>query len=53
MVSSTAEQCGTEEQTVNHIVLQCLTHQPLHGLHSLIVIDDETIEQLLNTCPEI
>jgi len=24
-----------------------------HGLHGLTVLDDETIEWLLNTCPEI
>jgi len=24
-----------------------------HGLHSLTVLDDETIGWLLNTCPEI
>jgi len=24
----------------------------LHGLHGLTVLDDETIDWLLNTCPE-
>jgi len=51
MASSTACECGAEEQTVGHVVLQCLIHRPPHGLHGLTVLDDETIEWLLNTCP--
>jgi len=53
MASTAACECGAEEQTVGHVVLQCPTHRPLHGLHSLTVLDDDTIEWLLNTCPEI
>jgi len=45
--------CGAEEQTVDHVVLQCPIHRPPHGLHDLTVLDDETIEWLLNTCPKI
>ena len=44
---------GAEEQTVNHVVLQCRIHRPPHGLHGLTVLDDETTEWLLNTCPEV
>ena len=51
MASSAARECGAEEQIVDHVVLQCPTHRPPHGLHSLTVLDDETIEWLLNTCP--
>ena len=50
MAASAACESGTEEQTVDHVVLQCPTHRPPHGLHSLTVLDDETIEWLLNTC---
>ena len=46
-------ECGAEEQTVDHVVLQCLIHRPPDGLHGLAVLVDETIEWLLNTCPEI
>jgi len=53
MASSAACECGAEEQTVNHVVLQCPIHRPPHGLHGLADLDDETIEWLLNTCPEI
>ena len=53
MVSLAACECGAEEQTVNHVVLQCPTHRPSHGLHDLTVLDEETIEWLLNTSPEI
>jgi len=53
MASSAACECGTEEQTVDHVVLQCPIHRPRYGLHGLTVLDDETTEWLLNTCPEI
>jgi len=53
MASSAAGECGAEEQTVDHVVLQCPIHRPPHGLHGLTVLDDETTEWLLNTCPEI
>jgi len=51
--SAAACQCGAEEQTVDHVVLQRPIHRPPHVLHGLTVLDDETIEWLLNTCPEI
>jgi len=50
MASSAACECGAEEQTVVDVVLQCPIHRPLHGL---TVLDGETSEWLLNTCPEI
>jgi len=28
-------------------------HRPPYRVHSLTVLDDQTIEWLLNTCPEI
>ena len=43
MASSSACECGAKEQTVDHIVLQCPIHRPLHGLHGLTVLEDETI----------
>ena len=46
-------ECDAEEQTVDHVVFQCPIHRPPHGLHGLTVLDDETIDWLLNTCPEI
>jgi len=46
-------ECGAEEQTIDNAVLHCLTHRPPHGLHVMAILDDETIEWLLNTCPEI
>jgi len=53
MASSAACECGAEEQTVDHVVLQCPVHPPPHELRGLTVLDDETIEWLLNTCPEV
>jgi len=53
MAYSAACECGAEERTVDHVVVQCPIHRPLHGLHGLTVLDDETTEWLLNTCPEM
>ena len=53
MAFSVACECGAEKQTVDHVVLQCSIHRPPHGLHGLTVPGDETIEWLLNICPEI
>jgi len=50
---SAACECDAEEQPVDHAVLECPIHQPPHGLHSLTVLDDKTVEWLLNTCPEL
>jgi len=50
MASSATCECGTEEQTVDHVVLQCPIHRP-HGLHGLTVLDNTTTERLLNTWP--
>jgi len=42
MASSAACECGAGEQTVDHVVLQYPIHRPLHGLHRLTVLSDET-----------
>jgi len=53
MASSAPCECGAEEQTVDHVVLQHPTYRPPHGLQGLTVLDDVITEWLLNTCPEI
>jgi len=53
MAFSATCECGAEEQTVDHVVHLCPIHRPPHGLHGLTVLHDETVEWLLNTCPEI
>ena len=53
MAPSAACECGAEEQTAGHVVLQCPIHWPLHQLHGLTVQDVETTQWMLNTCPEI
>ena len=52
-VDHVVRECGAEEQTVDHVVRQCPIHRPAHGLRGLTVLDDEKIEWLLNTFPEI
>jgi len=53
MAPSAACESGAEDQTIHHVVFQCPIERPFHGLHGLTVLDDETIDFLLNTCPEI
>jgi len=53
MAASATCECGAEDQTVDHVVFQCPIHQPPSALHGLAVLDDETIDWLLNTCSEI
>ena len=53
MTHSAASECGAKEQTVDHVVLRCPTHWPRNGAHGLTVLDDNTIECLFKTCPEI
>jgi len=48
MAPSAACECGAKEQTAYHVVLQCPIHWPHRGLHVLTVLDDETIDWLLN-----
>jgi len=42
-----------EEHTVDHVILHYEIHRPPYGVHGLTILDDETIERLLNTGPEI
>jgi len=44
MASSAACECGAEEQTADHVVLQCPIHRPPRGIHGLTVLDDETVD---------
>jgi len=53
MIPSSACECGAEEQTADHVVLQCPIHQPPHELHGLTILADGTIDCLLNSYPEI
>jgi len=50
--SATCE-CGAEEQTVDHDPSLSSIQWPSYGTHGLTVLDDETIEWLLSTCPEV
>ena len=40
MAPSAACEYGAEEQTVDHVVLECPIHRPPHGLHGLTVLGD-------------
>jgi len=53
MATSANCECGSENQTVDYVFFQCPIHPPLHGLHGLTVLGDETVEWILNTSREI
>jgi len=53
MATSAACEYGAEEQTDGHVVLHCPNDLPLHGVLDPMVLDDQTLEWLLNTCYEI
>jgi len=54
MVPYAACECGAEKQTVYHVnVLHYHVHCPPHGVHGLMVPDDEKIDRLLKTRHEI
>jgi len=50
MAPSATFECDAEEQTVDHILLQCPIHRPSLGLLGLTFLDDETIDWLHSTC---
>ena len=50
---STNDLRGDEEQTADHIVLECPKHLPPNGAYDLAVFDDETINWLLHTYAEV
>jgi len=52
MAASAACECCRDNQTVEH-VFKCPIHRPPYGLYGLTVLNDEIIDWLLNTCPEI
>jgi len=49
MVPCVACECVTEEQTVDHVVLHNLIQSTPRRAYGLTILDDETIEWLLNT----
>ena len=53
MAPSAICECGAEERTVDHVALHCSTNRLPCGVHGLKGLDDDKIECLHNTCPEI
>jgi len=53
MASSAASESGAEEQTIDHVELQCQIRLTPHGLRGLTNVQDGTIEWLLYLCPKI
>ena len=50
---SAACECGVEEQTADHVILGCPIYRAPSGAHGLHVLDDDTTQWLLDTCPDI
>ena len=53
LAPSAACECGAEEQTADHIILECPTYQAPNGMHGLLSVDDDTVTWLLEVCPDI
>ena len=53
LASSTNCECGTSEQTADHVLTACPIHRAPHGARGLTVLDDETRCWLNNTTASI
>ncbi|KAJ8364425.1 hypothetical protein SKAU_G00132560 [Synaphobranchus kaupii] len=53
LASCAACECGAEEQTADHVILDCPIYRAPNGMHGLSVLDDDTVTWLLEVCPEI
>jgi len=51
LAHSTACECGTQEQTVDHVILCYPIHRAPYGVHCLMVLDDKAIKLLLTPAP--
>ena len=52
LITTAVCDCGAEQQTPDHLLYQC----PIYNLarkNGLLVLDDNTIDWLLNVCPDI
>ena len=50
---SAACDCGPENQTAEHILAHCTLFSPPHGITGLVLLDDDTITWLHESCPDI
>ena len=50
---SAACECGAEEQTADHVILECPMYRAPNGSHGLLSVDDDTVTWLLEVCPDI
>ena len=53
LASCAACECGAEEQTADHVILDCPMYRAPNGMHGLSVLDDKTMAWLLEVCPEV
>ena len=52
LITTAVCDCGAEKQTPEHLLYQCLVYN-LARKDELLVLDDNTINWLLNVCPDI
>ena len=52
MAPSSICECSMEDQTADHIIQKCQYLSP-NGVHSMQVLDDDTIKWLSTSCPNI
>ena len=53
VASSGVCDCGTGEQTADHVILDCPVYGSPGGMHGLADLDDGTLEWLADTCPHV
>ena len=53
LAPSAACECGAEEQTADHVILECPLYRAPNGSHGLLSVDDDTVTWLLEVCPDI
>ena len=53
LADSAACDCGADEQTADHIILDCPIYRAPSGIQGLKNLDEETITWLLKSCPDI
>ena len=53
LTPNAACECAAEEQTADHVILECPMYEAPNGMHGLLSVDDDTVTWLLEVCPDI
>ena len=53
LTPNAACECGAEEQTADHVTLECPLYRAPNGMNGLLSVDGDTVTWLLEVCPDI